>query len=378
MLLSFWHYLQRLSVLLLLLLRPPGQELTKDSSQPAPAVMPDWTQLPAAVRDATEFEPEVLEGLGGYRQSPLFQQFVDFARHNQRKELFSLAKHGSAIVRLYAAHYIATELSEDAMVVYPLLYDESAVTIRGGCTSWEEKVSTRAVAILCQQVVRSGVEEVLRQAARDAIGTANGLIPAAVAARALVCISTLRRPDDSRLAFAFLKSADITRRAGGLAALGGMNLKESYDVLAAHSSAPASAVRASVVAGLGKLFDDRAAALLATMTRDRDPVIRSLAASTFARHPRAELTTLRQMLWNQDESLRTAAAHAVANDVQRVGLTLLAEYLSGHPKELSNYFYQIADKRSPAITEFVQTLAVDPAISRSDRERLLDYLNSHE
>lgn len=340
--------------------------------------MPDWTQLPAAVRDATEFEPEVLEGLGGYRQSPLFQQFVDFARHNQRKELFSLAKHGSAIVRLYAAHYIATELSEDAMVVYPLLYDESAVTIRGGCTSWEEKVSTRAVAILCQQVVRSGVEEVLRQAARDAIGTANGLIPAAVAARALVCISTLRRPDDSRLAFAFLKSADITRRAGGLAALGGMNLKESYDVLAAHSSAPASAVRASVVAGLGKLFDDRAAALLATMTRDRDPVIRSLAASTFARHPRAELTTLRQMLWNQDESLRTAAAHAVANDVQRVGLTLLAEYLSGHPKELSKYFYQIADKRSPAITEFVQTLAVDPAISRSDRERLLDYLNSHE
>ena len=232
MLLSFWHYLQRLGVLLLLLLRPPGPQLTEDSSQPAPAVMPNWTQLPAALRDAKAFEPEVLEGLGGYRPSPLFQQFVDFARHNQRREIFSLAQHSSAIVRLYAADYIALKLSEDAMVVYPLLYDESAVTIRGGCTSWEEKVSTRAVAILCRQVARSGVEEVLRQAARDAIGTANGLIPAAVAARALVCISTLRRPDDSRLAFAFLNSADITLRAGGLDALGGMNLKESYDVLA--------------------------------------------------------------------------------------------------------------------------------------------------
>jgi len=378
MLLSFWHYLQRLGVLLFLLLRSPGPELTEDSSQPAPAVMPDWTQLPAGLRDAKEFEPEVLEWLGGHRQSPLFQQFVDFARHNQRTEIFSLAKHSSAIVRLYAAHYIALKLSEDAMVVYPLLYDQSAVTIRGGCTSWEERVSARAVAILCRQVARSGVDEVLRQAARDAIGTARGLIPAAVAARALVCISTLRRPDDSRLAFAFLKSADLTLRAGGLEALGGMNLKESYDVLAAHGSAPASAVRAGVVAGLGKLFDDRAAALLATMTRDRDPAIRSLAASTFARHPRAEPNTLRQLLWNQDDSLRTAAAGAVAEDVQRVGLTLLAEYLSGHPKELSGYFYWIADKRSPAITEFVQTLAADPAISLGDREHLLDYLNRRE
>ena len=133
-----------------------------------------------------------------------------------------------------------------------------------------------------------------------------------------------------------------------------------------------------MVAGLGKLFDDRAAALLATMTRDRDPVIRSLAASKFAWHPRAEPKTLRQLLWNQDDSLRTAAAAAVAEDVQRVGLTLLAEYLSAHPKELSRYFYRIADKRSPAITEFVQTLAADPAISRGEREHMLDYLNSRE
>lgn len=378
MLRSLWYSLKRLGVILLLLLRPPGPTPMEDSSQPAPAVMPDWTQLPAALRDAKVFEPEVLEWLGGHRQSPLFQQFVDFARHNQRMEVLSLAKHSNAVVRLYAAHYISLKLSEDAMVVYPLLHDESAVTIRGGCTFWEEKVSIRAVAILCLQVARSGVDEVLRQAARAAIGTAGGPVPAAVAARALVCISTLRRPDDSRLAFAFLKSADITLRAGGLDALGGMNLKESYDVLAAHSSAPASAVRAGVIAGLGKLFDDRAAALLATMTRDRDPAIRALAASTFARHPRAEPKTLRQLLWSQDESLRKAAANAVANDVQRVGLTLLAEYLSGHPEELSEYFYWISSRRSPAITEFVQTLAADPAISRSDREDLLNYLNRRE
>lgn len=377
--LSFWHYLRYLGVLLVLLTRSPGQTLTEDSPpQPGSAVIPDRSQLPAELSGSREFEPEVLEGTSGYRRSRLFQQFFEFARHNQPMQVLALAKHSSATVRLYTAHYIAQKLPEDARVVYPLLYDESAVTIRGGCTSWQERVSTRAVAILCRQVARPGVEEVLRQAARDAIAPARVPITAAVAAHALVCIATLHRPDDARLAFAFLNRADLTLRAGGLEALGSLNLKQSYDVLAAHGSAPATVVRRGVVAGLGKLFDDRAAALLAGMIRDEEPVIRALAAAAFARHPRAEPKTLRQLLWNQDDSLRRAAAEAVAEDVQRVGLTLLAEYISAHPKELSEYFYRISDKKSPAITEFVQTLAADPAISRGDREDMLAYLNSRE
>ncbi len=264
------------------------------------------------------------------------------------QQMVALLRHGSAVVRGYAAEHVVATLPAELAAVYPLLADSAKVQEMSGCTISNTTVSKVVLAALRAQLERPAVQTLLLRAAADPdLGELRAEVLQAVAKR--------RPAEAAALAQGLLRGSAPRLLAGAIRTLGMAATEDCATSLCELAGAAEPDVRAAVAAALGSLHHACVEPTLRKLTADSEDYVRVLAGASYARTAQRDPAVVRQLLRDRAQRVKVHTALALAQQAGVAELALLREYLAAEPSS-SEVISALGQTRHDEVTAFMREL----------------------